>query len=434
MKRLTSRGSDSHQYVRTNSLQEDLLRLLESGEGADIKFVTSYHANELVAHSDVIIARCHAFRSSILIFLVEKQSGERAKDDVMEIQVKSTNVVALKLVLRYVYTGTISLEDEHLYDICVLSDHMGIPSLLHHVFRYLSDTEHSVAVLQVLDRALTRSEPLRAVIGRLTECLSSNCSQVLKHADLTNISLITMHHVVKQESLGAAEHEIWNALVRWACHRAGIERTFRVSQMTNEERQKLSDHIGHFCRPGLIRILNFEAKFFASEVEPLDVFSRSELLLKYRFAVTVGKFPFEVTFPKERYSFLARIRQRCMSFESERHPHPRGVYTKVKVDMPQWVSEIEVTFDERTALGRYADLEFFMDEECTARLFSLRTSQNEFSYVRSAYVTAGVVRSRVQKTPDPVHISGNRFWFTFYAPKNVGDLAWGYKFLVSVLR
>lgn len=419
------------QYDLLETFQSNMLDLYESEKDADILFVIEGSEEKFSAHSSVVSVRCKLLRENVIQFLHEKVEGSSADAKVLEIRVRPVMTGTFLQVLLYVYTGRITLDRESLYDVCSLSEIMGIPSLQNIVFCYLEDGNNIVEVAYILDRAVCDGEQKSSLIVRLTQFFSENCATILKEVNLKVLSFSFMHHVVKQESINCSENDLWSALIFWICHSCQISPYKMVSSMSPTECCVVATRMITFCQPGYLRILNFDKHFFSKEVEPLNVFPSSEVLLKYRFDAAFAEFGFENAFPKDRYSFLTRTRQRTMFFESSSHPHPRGVHLDIKAELPQWVTELEVTFDYRTAVGKYADLEFFSDENRICRIFSLRMEQE--SRARSCVRPSSIVQSERKALPS-LYITGHCFWFTFYAPQNVGDLAWGYKFQVSVLK
>lgn len=426
----------TRQYNLLGGFQQDMQELLDSGRGSDVSFVFDDFPSLMRAHSSVIAVRCKSFRAAVVRFLTERKKKDQESGACLEIQIPASGMSerAFYKVLKFIYTGTIDLRSHQIYDVCYLAGFLGVESLQGIAFSYLQGKENIHQIATALDRALENSTENQVLLAKLTRYLAENCAKVLKRAPIRILSQDFMLHVVKQENLWASELELWNSLIAWCCGQCGISPAKKVSDMTECERTRVALLMKDFCRPGRVRILNFGAQAFSAEVEPLGVFSPSEVLLKYRFEAAAGIVDFDNAFPFDRYNFLTRSRQRTMCFESSTHPHPRGVRQTFEVQLPAWVSETKVVFDSRTALGRYADLEFFADEGMTIQIFSVRNNrQSRYScQYRHLKMGEGIVAK-----PDalaPIFISGNAFWVSFYAPLNVGDLAWGYKFFVSIVR
>jgi hypothetical protein len=166
-------------------------------------------------------------------------------------------------------------------------------------------------------------------------------------------------------------------------------------------------------------MLNMRVKTFALEVEPLQLLSEDEVLLKYRYEATAELAPFESAFPLNRVDFLTRIRQQSVAFASS-HPHLRGVTEKVEVLLPSWTRIARITFDARCKLGRYADLTFYENDACTAKIASL-----------DAVLASHRVARRTCSAPREATLSvpHRRFWYVMYAPGSF-DAAWGFAFRV----
>lgn len=425
----SAKDGELFQYSTVKALQQDMLKLLESGNQSDICLSIRGTETSFRVHSSIFSVRCRNLREQVLKFLEEKRDNIRPDDDTLFVSLRPFSIQAVSAVLRYIYSGKITLTNENVYDICCMSSTFGIPSLQGIVLTYLNDDENIGLLAPVLDKALYDSQQDADLVTLLTERFSEDCSKILQHTDTRTLSAKFMLHLVKQENLNASEYDVWRTLVVWACFKCNIPTERRVSDMSDDERNQVSQEISTFCRPAYLRILNFETEEFAGEVEPLKVFPSSEVLLKYRFDATVGVVSFDLAFPKDRYDFLSRVRHRIITFESA-HPHARGVVSEEKVDMPLWVNEMEVRFDQRTEIGRYAELAFFYDSDKQNRIFSSRYDRDSNSRRSPNMSNASEAQTKLHL--DPFRVKGNCFWFTFYSPQNVGTLAWGFKFQVSI--
>ncbi|CDF33520.1 unnamed protein product [Chondrus crispus] len=442
-------SSSGRQYTLQDSFRKDMRKLLDSGVGSDVSFIINGVSPGIPAHSSIVAVRCKAIRSEVCKFRSKGRDNDRAETSTMEIPIDSVSLPIFRKVLEYVYTGTIALQAADVYDVCSISAQLGIGSLQSIVFSYLRNEENVRQIVTVLDRALQDSEQNRLLVVRLTEYLAENCSKLLWRAPYEELSVDLMLHIIKQENLGASEYEIWQALVEWGCMQCSVSPPKAVSAMSEREKKRVRECLQRFCRPGYLRILNFDTETFAREVEPLGSFPPAEMLLKYRFDAVAGNAAFEHAYHGDRYSFLLRVRQRTACYESTSHPHPRGVSQTFKVQMPRWATEMKVVFDPRTALGRYSELEFCTDERRAMRVYSVRASEVPGTMCLLSDVettTPYWAQSRLQNHGErsgvsaralgvePIYISGNSFWCTFYSPQNVGDSAWGYKFFVSIAR
>ncbi|GAB0491017.1 hypothetical protein MMPV_002260 [Pyropia vietnamensis] len=157
----------------------------------------------------------------------------------------------------------------------------------------------------------------------------------------------------------------------------------------------------------------------------------------------------------------ARTRRVRLSFASSSHPHPAGASggpaAATRVVLPPWAAAPTLTFDTRTALGRYAELAFWADAACTVRLGSLaaaladrRDAAAEAAAVAAGAAAATAVAPTVRRRgvtaasaaavaaqtgrlgvlpPLTLTLPASTFWFTFYAPAAF-EPAWGYAFTV----
>jgi BTB/POZ domain/BTB And C-terminal Kelch len=406
-------------------LVSDLVCLQADASSVDVILLAGPARVRFPAHSAILGARCSSLVPDIkrILDLRRIERGGLQGSSAIEVALPRIAPRTMVVLLRYVYTGHIRLNSSNVFRLMLAAEELGMPRLLNLVSHHIHGTTDLPHALNYLVQSLELELHLPAIYT--LKFISHNTKDVLARDEFYSLPPEAVSLIVKQECLSASESEIWHALVRWACLRASIPVRASVSETSEEEKCQLCEHLREYLRPGFIRILNLDTVSFAAEVEPLNLLSDEEVLLKYRFDATADLLPFEDAFPLPRSEFLSRVRQQIAFYQSPYHPHPRGITEKVMVVMPSWTRQIHIDFDQRCRLGRYAELSFYTDEDCSAKVASLN----------SVFASYRVNLRRPAKNPQvPISprlsIPVRRFWFTFYAPGNFAP-SWGYAFRVT---
>lgn len=458
-------SEDKHEYKQQSLFKKHLLQLYLNQKDCDVLLMLPDSPRTFDAHTSVLAVRCRALASPVRSFLSAKSKPNGVAPSgpsKFRVQLPNVSSSTVDRTLRYVYTGTFHFLPvdnteicQFLQDVLVLAGFFGLPSLRALVFRLIDERLPFHVLMTLLDNALNLDVLSPRDVVRLTESFceksarfrvdDSKCREY--NAIYGSLSDTFWAYVLRTEPLQMSEDQLWSLLARRACVQVGISYG-PVCQMSATEQVILMEIMKNYCKPGLLRIFSFSTPFFVREVEPLGVFPPSEVLLKYRFDASVGSQPFFHAYPYDRLSFLMRVRQSGLTIESDTHPHARGIRENRRICMAPWASQVAIKIDERTALGKYAQLELFADDSKTECFFSLRGTGPPIVSLRKPILssatddvrqdgngtTCRVERSVHSEFDSPIVLDSNNFFLSFYSPLNVGDTAWGYKLTVTNLR
>lgn len=120
----------------SRSCRADLGRLLESGLCADVTL--AYRGTEFPAHRALLSARCPFFRDML------SEGGPRQQMMVVEMDIPGVGVDLFRDLLRYLYTGELSVAGDGgaLSTLLRLSEQFGVPNPLAHDLRRLLEGGH----------------------------------------------------------------------------------------------------------------------------------------------------------------------------------------------------------------------------------------------------------------------------------------------------
>ncbi|KAA8494870.1 hypothetical protein FVE85_3111 [Porphyridium purpureum] len=299
-------------------------------------------------------------------------------------------------ILRFVYTGRVSMRDECVMAMYVSAGHLGIASLQLTALKHMKNLLLSGGALSVW--AMQRSKMVanhRELQNMLSGFILDHTEFAIMQHDFLHLSVREMERFLLHDSLSCPEDRIWQRVVEWASVISGVAESCELpigpravlDELGAEGQDAVRSYLAPLLQPGFLRILNISPGTFARQTEPLGVASIKECALKYKvdtISLLVLQAKLDLSRARQlRYSgpqweFEARLRRLRLVFESE-HPHARGVQTsqsKRRIDVPSWWNETRVTFDVRCRLGKYSDLCFYRDEECTDKVFSLYNALN----------------------------------------------------------
>eukprot|EP00188_Purpureofilum_apyrenoidigerum_P003513 Plantae.Rhodophyta-Purpureofilum_apyrenoidigerum.ctg3698.p1 GENE.Plantae.Rhodophyta-Purpureofilum_apyrenoidigerum.ctg3698~~Plantae.Rhodophyta-Purpureofilum_apyrenoidigerum.ctg3698.p1 ORF type:complete len:235 (+),score=24.39 Plantae.Rhodophyta-Purpureofilum_apyrenoidigerum.ctg3698:294-998(+) len=184
--------------------------------------------------------------------------------------------------------------------------------------------------------------------------------------------------IIQIDALPADEDRLWRAVLDWGMVRCNIE-SHLIQRWNPEQKLLLRSELQNFMLPGALRLFDITPQVFLEEMEPADVVSESERLLKLRFEAIVsahiarGHSHNNAVTDALRQSqhllrepagldFSVRFRRRPQIFESL-HPHLPGASEELTIEMQPWCKRTVVLFDQRTELAQGAELTFYVNNE-----------------------------------------------------------------------
>ncbi|WKY01860.1 hypothetical protein Q1695_015683 [Nippostrongylus brasiliensis] len=181
--------------------------LYSNSELSDVVFVVG--EERIHAHRLLLAARSEYFRSMLYGGLKESIEDE--------VVLSGTDPAAFTALLRYLYTGRLSIrrvEHKQLVDILCLAHEYQLKCIQDDLVAYFKRT------LNIRNYFLTLNTAMMLSIDNLTErCLKFadyNCHDVLNSQDFNALPLKTLTRMLSRDTFCAPELDIFNALCRWA--------------------------------------------------------------------------------------------------------------------------------------------------------------------------------------------------------------------------
>ncbi|XP_078464702.1 BTB/POZ domain-containing protein 9 isoform X2 [Lampetra fluviatilis] len=190
-------------------------------EYSDVVFVVD--GTRFPAHRVLLAARCHYFRfgasraEKALLYGGMKESQPEA-----EVRLDDTTAEAFAVLLRYIYSGRVSLGDlreECLLDLLSLAHRLGFPELENALSTYLCSVLSVSNVCTVYDVASLYS--LSTLCNTCEAFADKHAAGVLQSDGFFSLSKGALLRILSRDSFAAPERDIFSAVVAWCGHNPG---------------------------------------------------------------------------------------------------------------------------------------------------------------------------------------------------------------------
>ncbi|RWS10709.1 BTB/POZ domain-containing protein 9-like protein [Dinothrombium tinctorium] len=190
----------------TNHLSEDIGALYLNEDYSDVTLVVD--GNPLPGHKVILASRSEYFRA--MLFGGLKESHQTSID------LKVTSLTAFKLLLKYIYTGHMSLssiKEEMILDILGLSHQYGFTTLEEAISDYLKANLSIKNVCHVYDAAILYC--LDSLANVCSTFIDRHAVDIIRHESFYNLSSTAFKDMISRDSFCAPEVDIFNAVGEW---------------------------------------------------------------------------------------------------------------------------------------------------------------------------------------------------------------------------
>lgn len=211
--------SDSHlgtsslgEVEHTAYLSEHIGALYSNEDYSDITLIVE--GNRIPSHKVILASRSDYFRA--LLYGGLRESQER------EVELKGTSLAAFKILLKYIYTGHMtlaSLKEEMILDILGLAHQYGFVDLESAISDYLKAILNIRNVCMIYDMAsLFHLSSLAEVCCSFVD---RNALDILHNDSFLSLSASALKEMISRDSFCASEVDIYRAVCEWAQHNPG---------------------------------------------------------------------------------------------------------------------------------------------------------------------------------------------------------------------
>ncbi|XP_066978684.1 BTB/POZ domain-containing protein 9-like isoform X1 [Macrobrachium rosenbergii] len=204
----------------SSNLAHDIGALYLNDEYSDVTL--QVNGQTFHAHRVILAARSQYFRALLFGGLRESHQAE--------VEIKDTNLTAFKVLLKYIYTGWVSLsseKEETVLDILGLAHQYGFEDLESAICDYLKDALCIPNICVIYDMAsLYNLTNLKTVCE---DFMDKNALSILSHESFYSLSPSALKAIIGRDSFCAPEVHIFQGVSEW------VERNSELSQEETQE-------------------------------------------------------------------------------------------------------------------------------------------------------------------------------------------------------
>ncbi|XP_055356371.1 BTB/POZ domain-containing protein 3-like [Paramacrobiotus metropolitanus] len=191
--------------------------MLESGDLSDVQFIVGreFGTTKIFrAHKYVLSSSSDVFYTMFYGSLPEKCDTAIDIPDVPE--------DAFEIMLKYVYTDKVDVDEDNVYPTMVCADKYDLPRLGDQCVHYVLTELRAGTCLYHLERALMWGAPTAHIVESCLHFVDVHCEEILESEDFAEIEHSTLERIVKRNTLFAEENLIYTAVNRWAMETCDI--------------------------------------------------------------------------------------------------------------------------------------------------------------------------------------------------------------------
>jgi len=268
-------------------LLDDLQKLLETHDHADILFLVGREETAFYAHRLLLNIRCKS--STFLKRIVPPGSTTQT------IRLPNHKTDSFKTALIYLYTGKVLLNDQNVFNVWSLCQDMNLEELKLFCEDHITRSLNVSNACSLLASALTKEDGTppshknngSSFVERCINFIGENASECFQSAGFLRLSKDALIRLVSSDHLASEEVEIWRAVLNWARQQVNVSQS--NAQLWNEdERQRVCQALAGVINH--VRLLLIDSQVFAEEVEPTGAVPMEVSLERYRLAALPAKF------------------------------------------------------------------------------------------------------------------------------------------------
>uniref|UniRef100_A0A146KZ69 BTB/POZ domain-containing protein 19 n=3 Tax=Lygus hesperus TaxID=30085 RepID=A0A146KZ69_LYGHE len=276
-------------------LLEDMQRLLEDKEHADLAFLVGREEAPIYAHRLIMMTRCKSFQTAKrgeVCRIPGSSVVPGAPGTPTPVRLPHVQPEAFRQFLQYVYTGKIILQDTGVFEMMTLAQDLGMEELRttceDHVTSTLSVMNACTflaAAMEIQDRC-TGGKGTKSFVDRCISYIGENAAECVKTNSFLNLPKEALIKLMSSDCVALEEEDVWRAVLSWAKYHTGV--TQPTAHWTEEERARVCQHLSGVINH--VRLLLIDSQVFAEEVEPTGAVPMELSLERYRYAALPYKF------------------------------------------------------------------------------------------------------------------------------------------------
>ncbi|XP_068729466.1 kelch-like protein 3 [Montipora capricornis] len=259
--------SDPSKHCQELIYRLDALRRKESFFDVTV----SVKNKEFKAHK-LMLAAASPFFLSLLV-----SDMREGKEQFIRIELEEATESVMEEVLKYVYTGNVTVTKENAHDLVAAADYLLLPGLKTLACGFLEEnitTENCIFNYYFADKYQCLE-----LMGESCEFINSNFSSVMKTDDFLKLNIEqVMKWVSSDDVTVTSEEEIFKGIVKWVTHKKS-ERESNFAELLSQVRLKSMSHdflFNELVNEKLVATSNVSLNFVLRSMKcTLDPFSEN---------------------------------------------------------------------------------------------------------------------------------------------------------------
>ncbi|RIB08279.1 hypothetical protein C2G38_2252122 [Gigaspora rosea] len=216
-------------------LSRDISELLDNEFDYNVVIEIGEQPNSHIfkAHSVILYQRCPYFRKSL-------KDLTKSKNNIKEIKINQISARAFQIILKYIYGGTVSLENletSTIFDLMVSANELSLDELVQYLESQLIENDpHWLRqnFVRAYDTS-TRKGNLKKLNQFCVDIIVNNPDLIFVADDFTSLQETVLTSILKRKDLQTKESNIWELVIRWGIAHSKIFLTPNPANWSDDE-------------------------------------------------------------------------------------------------------------------------------------------------------------------------------------------------------
>ncbi|XP_050435394.1 BTB/POZ domain-containing protein 9-like [Adelges cooleyi] len=221
----------------TDFLVSDLRNLYLSDKFSDVVLIVD--EERLQAHRAVLASRSEYFGSLLHGNYIESHNSE--------VNIKEASAFSFKILLEYIYTGRMSLdnlEDEVILELFTISDYFSFPNLQYSLSEHL---RRNIRINNACSMfTVARLYQHKQLVFEILDFIITHALDVLQSKDFLSLSADALQEILIHDSFCADEIDIFRAVFRWIKENQYDPQSDAISKVLSTVRYPLMSNVDLF--------------------------------------------------------------------------------------------------------------------------------------------------------------------------------------------
>ncbi|GES90281.1 BTB/POZ protein [Rhizophagus clarus] len=257
------------------NLSQNYIEILEDDEYYDVTIEVGEDPNVKIFRAHMIILY---HRSP---FLRRTLSSNKKNDNGILTHIKFSNILPeiFKIILKYIYGGIISLNEQEpseILKILAAADQLLLQELIEYLQKYLIENKSDWMEqnFELIYQTSFKSNSLLELQQYCTNLMAKSPEKVFKSLDFTSIPEKSLLSLIKRDDLQMKEIEIWEHVLKW-----GLEKNATLlpdpTTWSDDDFKMMKNTLEH-CLP-LVRFFSLSSDDFFQNVRPYKKILKHQL-------------------------------------------------------------------------------------------------------------------------------------------------------------